>query len=166
MNESAPAAPEASGPGNLSPAARLCTRGVCRHLVDRGMAPVTEVTLATGRRVDVLALGGDGGLLVVEVKSCAADFHADGKWADYLPWCDAFTFAVPPDFPMEILPPDQGLIVADGHEAAVIRPPAPQPRLHASRRKAVTQVFAVTAAARLRRLLDPGLPAGVLERMG
>lgn len=151
-------------PANLSPAAQACTRGVCRHLADRGYAPVTEVTLATGRRVDVLALGADGSLLVVEVKSCAADFHADGKWPEYLEFCDAFTFAVPPGFPLEILPEGQGVLVCDAHEAAILRPPAPQPRLHASRRKAVTHLLATTAARRLRRLLDP--PAAVaLERV-
>lgn len=154
------------GPGNLSPAARLTTRGVCRHLADRGMASVTEVTLATGRRVDVMAMGGDGAILVVEVKSCAADFQADGKWWEYLEYCDAFSFAVPPDFPVEILPDDQGLIIADAHEAAVIRAPAPQTRLHASRRKAVTQLFAITAAERLRRMLDPEAIPSRLEHPG
>lgn len=144
--------------GNLSPRAIATTRGICRHLTDRGMAPVTEVTLATGRRVDVLALGGDGALWVVEVKSCAADFLSDGKWMEYLEYCDAFTFAVPPDFPLEILPADQGLIVADDYEAAILRPPAVRPRLHASRRKAVTHLFATTAARRLRGLLDPAVP--------
>lgn len=151
--------------GNLSPRAVSTTRGVCRHLIDRGYAPVTEVTLATGRRVDVLALGGDGRLLVVEVKSCAADFHADGKWEEYLEFCDAFTFAVPPDFPTAILPPDQGLIVADDYEAAILRPPAERPRLHASRRKAVTHLFATTAARRLRGFQDPAV-ADRLERTG
>lgn len=141
--------------GNLSPAARATTRGLCRHLIDRGHAPVTEVTLATGRRVDVLALGPDGSLLVVEVKSCAADFRADGKWEEYLAFCDAFSFAVPPDFPLDLLPEAEGLIIADGHEATVLRPPAARPRLHPSRRRAVTQLFATTAALRLRHLIDP-----------
>lgn len=141
--------------GNLSPAARATTRGLCRHLIDRGYAPVTEVTLATGRRVDVMALAPDGSLLVVEVKSCAADFRADGKWEEYLEFCDAFSFAVPPDFPIDLLPAAEGLIIADGHEATVLRPPADRPRLHASRRKAVTQLFATTAALRLRLLIDP-----------
>lgn len=141
--------------GNLSPAARAATRGVCRHLIDRGYAPVTEVTLATGRRVDVMALGADGSILVVEVKSCAADFLSDGKWEEYLAFCDAFTFAVPPDFPLDLLPEGEGLIVADAFEAAVLRPPAPRPKLHASRRKAVTHLFATTAAQRLRQVIDP-----------
>ncbi|SOD91957.1 MmcB family DNA repair protein [Caenispirillum bisanense] len=149
--------------GNLSPAARATTRGVCRHLVDRGYAPVTEVTLATGRRVDVMALAPDGSLLVVEVKSCAADYLSDGKWEEYLEYCDAFTFAVPPDFPLDLLPAAEGLIVADAHEAAVLRPPAPRPKLHASRRKAVTHLFATTAACRLRLLLDPPMARVLAE---
>ncbi len=148
--------------GTLSAVARATTRGVCRHLIDRGLAPLTEVTLATGRRVDVMALSPDGSILVVEVKSCAADFRADGKWGEYLEFCDAFSFAVPPDFPLDLLPVTEGLIIADGHDAAVFRPPSPRPRLHASRRKAVTQLFATTAALRLRQVLDP--PAG--SRLG
>jgi hypothetical protein len=56
------------------------------------------------------------------VKSSIEDFRADRKWADYGPYCDAFSFAVPPDFPREVLPEDAGLIVADGFGGAVLRP--------------------------------------------
>ena len=34
---------------------------------------------------------------------------------------DRFLFAVSPDFPLALLPPDEGLIVADRFEAALLR---------------------------------------------
>lgn len=130
-------------------------RGVCRALAARGLATLTEFTLKGGRRADVIALDGAGEIAIVEVKSSRADFTSDGKWGDYLAFCDRFYFAVPADFPRELLPEDRGLIVADAYGAEILRP-APTARLHASRRRAVTLRFAQVASQRLTQLCDPG----------
>jgi hypothetical protein len=81
------------------------------------------------------------------VKSGAEDYLADRKWGEYLPYCDAFYFAVDPDFPQNLLPPEPGLIVADGFGGAVVRA-APHAPLAGARRKALTLAFARLAAAR------------------
>src|SRR3546814_5087076 len=36
-----------------------------------------------------------------------ADLRADGKWPDYVGYCDAFYFAVPPGFPHDPVPEEQ-----------------------------------------------------------
>ena len=43
---------------------------------------VNEVTLANGRRADVLAIGRNGEIWIVEIKSSIADFRADQKWPE------------------------------------------------------------------------------------
>lgn len=123
-------------------------RGVCRLMIDLGLAPVPEVKLANGRRVDVMALARNGEIWVVEIKSCRADFLTDGKWEDYLGYADRFLFAVDLAFPRAILPPTEGLILADRFGGEVVREPAHRP-LPPARRKAVTLAFARCAAARL-----------------
>jgi len=139
---------------------RQVSRGVCRALAELGYATLTEFTLRNGRRVDVIALGGSGEILVVEIKSSLEDFRSDQKWPEYEGFCDQLYFAVPEGFPLEVLPDDRGLIVADAYGAAVLRE-APVARLNAARRKALTLRFALVGAQRLARLLDPepdGLP--------
>ena len=136
-------------------AAAIC-RGVCRSLAEAGYATLTEVTLATGRRVDVMAIDRRGEILVVEIKSSVADFRADHKWQDYLEFCDRFAFAVSSDFPQALLPTDVGLMVADAYDAHVLRegPPSPLP---AARRKHLMLRFVHVAGARLLRRDDPPL---------
>lgn len=121
------------------------TRGVVRFLHDLGYASTLEFTLATGRRADVMALNRKGDLALVEIKSCTADFFADGKWEEYRDYCDAFYFAVASDFPADVLPPEEGLIVADSFGGDIVRP-AIERKLAAARRKAVTLRFARQAA--------------------
>jgi hypothetical protein len=106
----------------------------------------------------VIALRPDGRVAIVECKSSLADWRADHKWAGYLDWCDAFWFAVPPDFPAEALPPGEGLLRADAFGAAPERPCA-QRTLAPARRRALTLRLARAAALRLRRALDPDAPA-------
>ena len=134
---------------------QLVTRGVCRLLTEMDYACVTELTLKTGRRVDVMALDPKGKVTVVEVKVSTADFRGDRKWTDYLPFCDQFYFAVPVDFPQEIIPPETGLITADAYGAAIVSPAA-QGDMNAARRKALTLRFARHAARRLSGLTDAG----------
>ena len=99
----------------------IVTRGAARLLIALGYAPLTEVTLPNGRRADLMALGPKGEIFIVEVKSGVEDFRVDVKWPEYLPYCDAFAFAVAPEFPREILPGEPGLIVADGFGGAILR---------------------------------------------
>ena len=124
------------------------TRGAARVFVALGYAPLLEVTLPNGRRADILALGPRGQIAIAEVKSGPEDFRVDRKWGDYLPYCDAFFFAVAPEFPQDILPETPGLIVADAFDGAVIRE-APASPLAGPRRKALTLAFARLAAMRV-----------------
>jgi len=126
----------------------LLARGVTRMLMDHGLASLLEVPLANGRRADVMALTANGEIWIVETKSCLEDYAVDGKWPDYLEYCDRFFFAVTEDFPREIIPEEVGLIVADGFGGAVLRDCAARP-LVGARRKAVTLLFARLAALRL-----------------
>lgn len=126
------------------------TRGAARVLVDLGYAPLLEVCLPNGRRADVMALGPRGELVICEVKSGVEDFRTDRKWLEYGPYCDAFHFAVAREFPIDILPPEPGLIVADGFGGALIRT-APLTPLAGARRKALTIAFGRLAAMRAAR---------------
>ena len=136
------------------PLALLIARGVARALAQRGLATLSEVALANGRRADILGLGRGGELVIVEIKSSVQDFRSDGKWREYREFCDRFYFAVPEQFPRGLIPEDCGLIVADGFGAAILRE-APSAPLAAARRKAMTLRFAILGSERLRRLLDP-----------
>ncbi|MEO8927612.1 MAG: DNA repair putative endonuclease MmcB, partial [Caulobacteraceae bacterium] len=118
-----------------------------RLFVALGYAPLLEVALPNGRRADIMALGPRGQIAVVEVKSGPEDFRADRKWGEYLPYCDAFFFAVAPEFPRQILPEEPGLIVADAFDGAVLRE-APRIPLTGPRRKALTVAFGRLAALR------------------
>jgi len=128
-------------------------RGVSRLLIQEGFSPILEFTLANARRLDVAALGADGTLLGVEIKVATADLKGDMKWPEYLEFCELFYFAIPPDFPDELVPPETGLIVADRYGGAIVRA-SPRTVLHASRRKAVTLSFARVAAERLSSILE------------
>ena len=123
------------------------TRGAAKLLVNLGYAPLAEIGLPNGRRADLMALGPKGEIFIVEVKSSLEDFRTDAKWHEYGPYCDAFAFAVAPEFPREALPDEPGLIVADGFGGAVLRE-APVAPLAGARRKALTIAFARLAALR------------------
>jgi hypothetical protein len=137
----------------MSITAQDVARGVSRLLTQEGFSPILEFTLANGRRLDVAALGNNGTVLGVEIKVAVDDLRQDNKWPDYLEFCELFYFAIPPDFPDELVPPDTGLIVADRYGGAIVRP-SPVATLHASRRKAVTLSFAKVAAERLNFALE------------
>lgn len=123
------------------------TRGAARLLQALGYATLLEFPLPNGRRADLMAIGPKGELAIVEVKSSLEDFRTDRKWTEYLPFCDAFSFAVGPDFPRQILPEGPGLICADAYGGAVLTP-APVTPLAPARRKALTLSFARLAAFR------------------
>lgn len=135
-------------------AARALARGVTRFLTELGEGCLPEFTLASGRRVDLIALDPRGRITVVEIKSSTADFRSDRKWRDYLDYCDRFYFAVADDFPVALLPEDCGILLADAWGAAILRP-SPETMLNAARRKAVTLRYARAAASRLIPFTDP-----------
>ena len=142
--------------GDPVPAGRAAeiVRGVQRMFAELGLASLTEVTLANGRRADVMAVGPKGEIVIVEVKSCLQDFRVDQKWPEYGPYCDRFYFAIDCDFPREWIPEHVGLMVCDGFGGAVLREADAAP-LSGARRKSVTLSFARLAAARLMRVGEP-----------
>ncbi|MGF1560755.1 MAG: MmcB family DNA repair protein [Geminicoccaceae bacterium] len=130
------------------------TRGAARALVAMGYAPLREVSLANGRRADLLGIDAHGKLAIVEVKSSRADFTSDRKWHEYLEFCDEFGFAVNAAFPSELLPVAHGLIIADRFQGELVRPLSQQ-ALSAARRKAMLIRLARLGALRLFTLADP-----------
>jgi len=150
----------------LSPSAMQIARGVLHLLAQHGYAGVTEMTLANHRRADVAAIGNDGKVTIVEIKSSIADFRSDQKWPEYRPYCDHFYFAVGHDFPQDLIPSEAGLIIADGFGGAILRQPD-ETKLAGARRKAMTLRFARLAATRLhmvQRAEPPGYQAHPLGR--
>lgn len=140
--------------GRQSAAALEIARGTMRLLADLGFASLPEVTLPNGRRADLVGLGQDGAIWIVEIKSSPADFLADTKWPDYIAYCDNFCFAVAPDFPVALLPEETGRIVADRFGGELIKQ-SPLTRVPPARRKKVHLICARIAAARLHSLFDP-----------
>lgn len=140
--------------GRQSATALMIQRGVGRLLRNTRLAVMTEFTLASGRRADMIGLGETGEIWIVEIKSSVEDFRSDSKWRDYLEFCDRFYFAIPEGFNPDILPSEAGLIIADRWGADTFRHAAPL-NLHAARRKAMTLAFARAAALRLHGLYDP-----------
>lgn len=141
-------------------------RGVSRLLWRAGIAPLTEVPLGNGRRADVVGLGPDGRITLVEIKVSLADLRGDGKWPEYLDYADRYFWAVPRGFPLGDFDDDRfqpgrtGLIVADRWDAAELRAAAWVP-LGAARRKAETLRFARRGAQRVLWLADPGATEAV-----
>ncbi len=130
-------------------------RGATRHLRQAGFVVAQEMTFASGRRADLVAIRPNHDIWIIEVKSGLADFRADNKWPEYADHCDALCFAVSPDFPHGLIPPGIGLIAADSFGGALLRAPE-RVALAPARRKALTLSFAQLVAGRLMRLEDPG----------
>ena len=135
---------------------REVCRGAGRLLRAHGYACLNELPLPNGRRADVIGLARNGDIWIVEVKSGLEDFRVDNKWPEYRDFCDALFFAVAPEFPVDILPADTGLILADRYGGEIVRP-APEHRLAPARRKAMTLRIARVAAMTLQSLIDPTL---------
>jgi hypothetical protein len=140
--------------GRQSEVAAEIQRGVCRAFRALGLSVVTELPLGNGRRADVVGLSPSGDVSIIEIKSCLIDYRTDGKWQDYLEFCDRLYFAVAADFPREVIPEEAGLILADRYGAELVREGLEE-RLSAARRKAMMLCFARAAALRLQLHLDP-----------
>jgi hypothetical protein len=143
--------------GRQSEAALAIARGTARYLHALGYCVVSELPLPSGRRADLVALGGDGEIIIVEIKSSVADFRADQKWMDYRRHCDRLFFATHSGVPYEIFPAEAGLIVADAFGASIVSE-APEQRIAAATRRSVTLRFAHAAALRLQAVADPQGP--------
>lgn len=102
-------------------------RGVARLFHRQGQTLLCEVPLPNGRRADAVAVDARGIITIVEIKVARADLLGDGKWPDYLDWCDRFLWAVGPAIDPALLddpcrqPQRCGLIVADRYDAVVMR---------------------------------------------
>jgi hypothetical protein len=143
------------------PIASEVARGVTRLFCRQDLFAVCEMPLPNGRRADLMAIDGKGGFTIVEIKVAKADLLGDGKWIDYLEYCDRFYWAVPPHLAAILdeeryLPGEAGLIVADRYDAAVVREAVHRP-LAPARRKAELLRFARRAARRLSAQVDPSL---------
>ena len=143
------------------PIAADVARGVTRLFCRQHLFAICEMPLSNGRRADLMAIDPKGCLTIVEIKVAKADLLGDGKWTDYLEYCDRFFWAVPPHLAHILeeeryLPGDAGLIVADRYDAAVVRQAADRP-LPPARRKAELLRFARRAARRLSAQIDPSL---------
>ena len=144
-----------------APIASEVARGVTRLFCRQDLFAVCEMPLPNGRRADLMAIDGKGSFTIVEIKVAKSDLMNDGKWLDYLDYCDRFFWAVPPHLARILdeeryLPSEAGLIVADRYDAAVIREAAHRP-LAPARRKSELLRFARRAARRLAAQVDPSL---------
>ena len=143
------------------PIAGEVARGVTRLFCRQDLFTVCEMPLPNGRRADLMAIDAKGGLTIVEIKVAKADLLGDGKWFEYLNYCDRFFWAVPTHLARILdeeryLPAAAGLIVADRYDAAVVRDAAHRP-LAPARGKAELLHFARRAARRLSAQVDPSL---------
>jgi hypothetical protein len=143
------------------PIAADVARGVTRLFCRQDLFAICEMPLPNGRRADLMAIDPKGGLTIVEIKVAKADLVGDGKWGEYLDYCDRFYWAVPAHLARILeedryMPAEAGLIVADRYDAVVIREAAHKP-LAPARRKAELLHFARRAARRLSAQIDPSL---------
>ena len=144
------------------PIAADVARGVTRLFCRQDLFAICEMPLPNGRRADLMAIDAKGCLTIVEIKVAKADFVGDGKWTDYLDYCDRFFWAVPPHLAHILeeeryLPGDAGPdrrrpLRCRGRSAR--RPHRP---LAPARRKAELLRFARRAARRLAAQIDPSL---------
>lgn len=155
------AAPDSLAPPSADERAALAVaRGIGRLFARNDVWCLAEMPLRCGRRADLMGLDARGRIVIVEIKVSRADLLGDGKWPDYLDYCDLFYWGLPPEMdrsPLEtpaFLPERCGVIVADGYDGEIIRP-APSLSLAAARRKVETERL---ARASLRRLVIGGDP--------
>jgi len=135
-------------------------RGICRLFARNDIWCLTEMPLRNGRRADLMGIDPKGQIVIVEIKVSRADLLGDGKWQDYLEFCDRFYWGLPPELDRNCLETDDfrpahcGVIVADTYDAEIVRP-APLHPLAAARRKVEIERLARTALRRQLVQLDP-----------
>lgn len=135
-------------------------RGISRLFARNGIWCMPEMPLRCGRRADLMGVDAKGHVIIVEIKVARADLLGDGKWTDYMDYCDRFYWGLSPALdrsPLEteaFLPDACGVIVADEYDAEILRP-APLRQMAAARRKVETERL---ARASLRRLVTQNDP--------
>ncbi len=148
--------------GRQSERAMLVRRGVQRLLTEMRAHVLPELSLASGRRADLVAVTRSGDIWIIEIKSSIEDFRVDRKWPEYRLHCDRFFFATHPEVPAEIFPEEAGFILSDGYGAELLRD-APEHRLPAATRKAVMLRIARAGAARLLAAERAGVAVPVVD---
>jgi hypothetical protein len=137
-----------------SDTALAVARGTSRLLRSFGFSCVSEMSLPSGRRADLVAMNARGEIWIVEIKSSVEDLRADHKWPEYRAHCDRLFFAFTGEMSCDLFPSDTGLIVADAY-GAHLHCEAPEHRLPAATRKAMIVAFGLLAARRINRMIDP-----------
>ncbi len=150
--------------GRQSDRALLVRRGVQRLFAQMGAAVLPELCLPTGRRADLVAVTAKGEIWIVEIKTSIEDFRVDRKWPEYRLHSDRLFFATHPGVPADIFPEECGFILSDGYGAEIMRE-APEHRLSAPLRKALTLRIARAAAARITAAEIAGVPVPLLEEV-
>lgn len=135
-------------------------RGISRLFARNDIWVLPEMSLRNGRRADLMGIDAKGRVVIVEIKTARGDLMGDGKWPDYLDFCDRFFWGLPPELDRACLDGDDfrpdlcGVIVADEYDAEIIRP-APSHPMAAARRKVEVERLARTALRRHTVLSDP-----------
>ena len=135
-------------------------RGIQRLFARNDIWLLSEMPLRNGRRADLMGVDPKGRIVIVEVKVQRGDLLGDGKWPDYLDFCDRFYWGLPPTIDREILDRDDyrpdccGIVVADGYDGEIVRP-APLHPLAAARRKVEVERIARAALRRATVAGDP-----------
>ena len=138
---------------------RAASSGFC---VELGMHVLPELSLASGRRADLVALTRQGDIWIIEIKSSIEDFRVDRKWPEYRLYSDRFFFATHPEVPAQIFPEECGFILSDGYGAEILRD-APEHRLMPATRKALMTRIARAGMARLLAAELAGVPVPALD---
>ena len=140
-------------------AASVC-RGIQRLFARNDIWLMPEMPLRNGRRADLMGLDPKGRIVIVEVKVQRGDLLGDGKWTDYLDFCDRFYWGLPPQLDRNVLDGEDyrpgccGIVVADGYDGEIVRP-APLHPLAAARRKTEVERLARAALRRATVAVDP-----------
>ncbi|MEW9854676.1 MmcB family DNA repair protein [Novosphingobium sp. M1R2S20] len=135
-------------------------RGIGRLFARNNVWCLPEMPLRSGRRADLMGIDAKGHVVIVEVKVSRADLLGDGKWTDYLEYCDRFYWGLAPGLDRAcletepFLPDSCGVIIADGYDAEILRP-APTRKLAPARRKVEVERLARAAMRRLVSGSDP-----------
>lgn len=135
-------------------------RGITRLFARNDIWCLPEMPLRNGRRADLMGVDAKGKIVIVEIKVQRGDLLGDGKWPDYLDFCDRFYWGLPPGLDRSPLDgPDYrpdccGVIVADAYDAEILRP-APSHPLAPARRKAEVERLARAALRRFTTAIDP-----------
>ena len=140
--------------------AKAVARGISRLFARNDIWCLPEMPLRNGRRADLMGIDGKGQIVIVEIKVARGDLLGDGKWPDYLDYCDRFYWGLPPMLDRACLDGENfrphccGVIVADGYDAEIVRP-APSHPLAAARRKVEVERLARAALRRQLVACDP-----------